>query len=382
MTAYPWDLLDEGVDDVVDYLHGELGVEGLAVWAAGPACNQLRVRPVEPRLIQSDGGFLFRPSEEAYGATRCKPIVSSMVKSRCPLEEIATACDNGGLRLRLLITAAKIGRMAKRQGEMACVNLYGAKSSDDLCLANPDVQALLVALVADLAGRYSPDSISIRDLAIRWDGALPADMGAMIEDHSPVRRLLSLCFCESCQQRASEQGVDVGQVRRLTSVFIDQAFRKGAGWARDEFANTIEKAEFVAYLRWRESELGTLLERIDSACGCPTLVECDHPAGSAGFGFHRLPAGSKGVAVKLATIDESNPLRGLPDNSRRKEITLSAGLLNDCAESEVVKFVAQAAENGCTGVRFDGFSCLTESALSSVRQAVRYARRTTFADRS
>lgn len=379
ITAYPWDLLDEGVDDVVDYVHGELGVEGLAVWAAAPACNQLRVRLVEPRFVQSDGGFLFRPGEEAYAGTRCKPVVASFVKTRCPLDGIAKACDESGLKLRLMISAAKIGRMAKRQPEMACVNLYGAKAKGDLCLANPDVQALLVALVKDVAGRYSPDSITMRDLAIRWDDDLPPDSGAVLGGLSALRAIMSLCFCESCQQRSGEQGVDASQVKRLATVFIDQAFRKGAEWAQDEFNSTIETAEFAAYLNWRQRELGSLIERIGTASGCAMLVEYDQPESGAGFDFHRLPAGNHGVAIKLASLDASNPPGGATDGSFRQEISLSAGLLNDCAESEVVSFVARAVERGCSGVRFADFGCLTESALSSVRQAARYARRTKLA---
>ncbi|MCH7993863.1 MAG: hypothetical protein IIB57_05395, partial [Planctomycetes bacterium] len=61
LTAHPSDVLDAGVDFVLDRVCGELGATGLAVWAALPATNRLCVRQDAACFDSSPGGLLFAP---------------------------------------------------------------------------------------------------------------------------------------------------------------------------------------------------------------------------------------------------------------------------------------------------------------------------------
>ena len=112
-----------------------------------------RARGVEPRVVRSRGGVFFRPSEDRYGATRCKPVVSARARSTDPLTTIAEGCATRGLELRVAIHAGTIGRMAQRYPDAACKNALGDTSRVSLCLHNPDVCTLLAELVAEVSSR-------------------------------------------------------------------------------------------------------------------------------------------------------------------------------------------------------------------------------------
>ena len=137
LTAYPWDLIDEGVDAVLDRLHGEVGISGVSVWVASPPVVQLRVRDVGPRVVRSRGGLFFHPDEQPYAATRCKPIVSGWVKGRHPLTRIAEACAERAMDLRVIVSAAMTGRLAQRHAEMACKNVFGCVPGQSGCPGIP-----------------------------------------------------------------------------------------------------------------------------------------------------------------------------------------------------------------------------------------------------
>ena len=53
VSAYPWDVLDEGIDEVLDRLHGELGATGLILWAGCAPLLHVRGREIEPRIVRS-----------------------------------------------------------------------------------------------------------------------------------------------------------------------------------------------------------------------------------------------------------------------------------------------------------------------------------------
>ena len=111
IVVYPWDLLDEGIDVVLDRLQGEVGVDGVSLWIATRAVTQLRVRRVEPRCFRTRGGVFFQPSDECYAASQIKPPVSSWMQDRDPLAFVAKACVDRGLKLRVKLSAACTGRL-------------------------------------------------------------------------------------------------------------------------------------------------------------------------------------------------------------------------------------------------------------------------------
>ena len=176
LTAYPWDLLDEGLDPVLDRLQGEVGVTGVALWVASPPVTRLRPREVQPRVFRTRGGLFFKPDESRYEATRLKPVVSTWLKSRDVFARIAEGCARRGLLLRALVSASQTGRLAEKYPAMACKNAFGDESRSSLCLVHPDVRAYLLALVCDLASGNALAGVVMTDWTVRWSDVDRADL--------------------------------------------------------------------------------------------------------------------------------------------------------------------------------------------------------------
>ena len=227
MVCHLWDLEDGGIDDVLDRLKGELGAGGVTVVAAGKPICQLRHRPsVKPRIFQSRGGLYFPPDESKYNDTRCKPVVSSWVKSRDPLRKVAEACQRRDLTLRAILDTRRIGRLVSRCPSVATKTVFGDASPGTMCAANPDAVALLQGLIADLSTNYGVSAIELRHL----DRTFEADLvDSLVVHASPsaaaevIRALLTICFCESCLQSAHGANIDADGATRSVEALINDA---------------------------------------------------------------------------------------------------------------------------------------------------------------
>ena len=134
MVAYPWDLMDEGLDAALDSLQGDIGVTGVSVWASTPPEFQLRVRPLVPRCFRTDGGLCFQPDVPLYGDSRCRPATADWIKSRNPLAKIGAGCESRALAMRAIVSLTRIGGLAERHASVARKNVFGAPSRRFVCL--------------------------------------------------------------------------------------------------------------------------------------------------------------------------------------------------------------------------------------------------------
>ncbi len=375
VTAYPWDLMDEGVAPALDRLHGEVGVSGVSVRVATAPVMQLRARDLGPRVFRTRGGVFFHPDEERYAGTRCKPIVSSWLKRRDPLKRIADACEGRGMELRVMISAARTGRLAQRHAEMACRNAFGDDSHVSLCLANADVQAYLCGLVADLSANYTLSGVTLSDFRLGWAEALATDLCAAHRLGEAQSALLFTCFCESCHQRATAAGVDVPMARRSVQTILQTSFDNGV--AADLNIDTLlaDDTPLAAYYRWRTREMCSLLGRLAELCTCELLL--DRALHEPGSRYHSGLDLSIPAAV-LTRIDRPDQLASaLCPTARRSELRLPGSLTVGAQAPELVSTLAKAAELGLAGVEIDNYGLLPEPALTALKQAIRFARRST-----
>ena len=375
LVTYPWDLLDEGLETVLDRLQGEIGVTRLSVWGAAPPVMQLRARKVTPRFVRTRGGLLFQPAEEYYTGTRCKPMVSTWVKGRNPLSKIAQACAERGMALQVKVSAALMGRLAHRHPEMTCKNVFGGESELGICLANPDVQACLGGLIADLSQNYKLSGITLADFLITWPEALATDTWMTAGLGTIERWLLAMCFCESCYQRAAACGVDVDAVRRSAQVVLEGGLDRGQPMEQPLEDLLAQNAPLAAHQAWRAAELAALFQRLRDACGCELLLERGVEGEDA---LQQEGIDLKSVAGVVTRIDcfEQLPSALLRD-ARRSEVWLPASLALGRRGTGLVSAYQQAAELGFAGVEIGGFGQLPDAALSTIKQAIRIARRAT-----
>ncbi|MCH7591833.1 MAG: hypothetical protein IH989_03500 [Planctomycetes bacterium] len=372
VTSFPWDLVDDELDARLDHLQGEVGATGVTLWAAAPPTTQIRGRDVAPRTTRSRGGLLFHPEERHYSATRIKPIVSSWVKSKHPIERVSAACSQRGMQIRIKVSAALTGRLAQKYPDAACKNLYGAASHTSLCLFNPDVESYVAALLADLKTNHDVKSVSIADFFVGWAEAFDSDLRLGVPFDGALRQVLALCFCESCRQKSTTAGVDVGAARQCAEDVVQSMLDRGTS-ADVSFAKVIATHPLLGeFHRWRLGELASLLERLSGGSELEILLDRD---------AHEFSPTLPGICVpdSVAVVTEAagpEQLDGaLCCDAKWNEIRIPASSVSGSRGAELVNLVSRAVEAGFAGVEFDDYGLLPESAFASIKQAIRFGRR-------
>ena len=374
MTAYPWDIIDDYPQIALDRLQGELGLTGLSLWTAIPPTTQLRVRHIEPKYVRTRGGLFFHPSESQYDNTRCKPITSNKIKGRDPIEKIINACTQRGLEYSLIISAAMTGRLVQKHPEMACKNRYDDSSQIGLCLSNPDVQSYLISLISDVSSKYNPAFVIVTDFISVWTEAYLPDLQttAIVGDFE--RALLAMCFCESCYQRATQAGVDIEMVKRSVKVLLQKSFEQGTAEDTSLDCAFSDNAPISAYHHWRYKELSDLLRNLSQACNCELLLDRSVNCSSV------IPPALVDLDIPDGVIERMDPseqLKSMTQSSaRRHELRIPSSLTMGMHGPELISLISQAAEAGCHIVHFDHYSLLPDVAMTTIKQAIRFARRT------
>ena len=373
IVAFPWDLVDEGLDAALDLLQGEIGVTSVSVWTSTPPLGQMRARPLSPRCFRTDGGLCFQPEAALYEDSRCKPPTADWIKSRNPLTRISEGCQKREFGFRANVSLTRVGRLAERQPEVACKNVFGTASQRAVCLSNPDVQALLAALVRDLTSNYAVTAVVLADLDVAWDEAQELQLPVQCEEVGLLRRLLSLCFCESCRQCASASGLDAAAAQRVIEGMIDDILN-GTGERFFSLDDAIAAQPILSELLGRYSaERSNLIARIVNASRCDVymlhdesgLWESDAMATTAPVGTGRI--------TRVNRIESGAELSPPIGGQHELRIPLAAVGRDDGAA--LVHALSAAVDAGYAGVELDHFGAIAPSREASVRQAVRIARR-------
>lgn len=373
LVAYPWDLLDDRLDATLDRLRGEVGVTGVSLWTAAPPVLYVRGRVIEPRVVRSEGGVLFPTDEKHYAATRCKPVPASWLKGKDPLGRIASACQTRGMELRAVVSASRIGRLPQRYLETACKNAFGAESHVSVCLANPDVANFLCSLVAEVSTTRPITGVVLRDFDTTWAEAFASSLAMPSVADEPSRSLLSVCFCESCRQRAGDAGVDVAAACRSVQVMLQRRFDDGDAAPCGIDSAAADDPAVSALLRWRRDELARLLSRLVQECKAPLTIGRGMDRGT----FSPLDdAALRTPAAVITTIGSADELAtAFAPNARRNELNIPASFATGPRGPELVTTFSRAVELGFSAVEIDDFGLLPDPAFAPIRQAIRFARR-------
>lgn len=371
VETYPWDLMPADVDGLLGRLRGEVGITGLCVWAAARPTVSLRVRNWQPRVFRSRGGMYFQAEKERYEQTRCRPLLSSWTHEGERFARILAAAGRHGLNLRLAVSAAATGRLAEHYPEFAARNVLGVESTRNLCLIHPDVQEYLIALVCDLAEQFSPTAIILSDFASGWFDAFESgfDDGLL----SPgARALCGMCFCNSCQQQAEEAGVDALAATEQTLALVQAEMARGsAGSVTSDSACPAPVSEFR---RFQHERLNGLLRCLVEASGCELLLfrSLADPHADAVQAVN--VAIVAGVLTRLAEFEHFD-VAGI-SKARRSELCIPVAWGARGRGPELVAVVQRAAAEGFGGVQLSHFGLLSDCLLPAIKQAVRFARRT------
>ncbi len=266
--CYVWDLEDEGIDAVLDRLHGEVGATGISVATCYHSVDHLRPHAgVSPRVYRSDAAVYFQPEAKRYAATRLKPVVAPRIKSRNPLARIAEACDRRGMQLRSwTVLCHDSSLVARYDGAFGVKNVFGDLDATALCPANPDVREYLRALVADLSENYALQAVELESPLFPEAPHYHRHEKIGIRFGSVDGFLLGLCFCESCRQSAQGAGVDVDAAARSVRVRLEKTFQTGRSPEQSVAELLDEDEPLRAFSRWRVDSMTELIASLEATC--------------------------------------------------------------------------------------------------------------------
>jgi hypothetical protein len=209
--------VDEGTERVLDVLQerGCVNTLFLAVftYGRGIAGRQIPDQPLPDHGTQEydlnfHGGNFATPHPQYYKNTVLKSTRAPDHGDLDILAEVLPAAKKRGMKVICWLEDVfrtdlpNIENVQER-------DLYG-RNAETLCVNNPDYRNFLTGLVEDYARSYDIDGIM---WGSERQGALSDSLGAT-HDTPPIDPGNVTCFCEFCQSKAKQQGINVDRARQ------------------------------------------------------------------------------------------------------------------------------------------------------------------------
>lgn len=379
VSCHLWDLVDEGIDEVLGRLKGEAGADGVSVTVACPRVGLLRPhREASPRTFRSEGGLQFQPNKDAYSATRVRPVVAEWLRKTNPLAAVAEGCERQGLTLRGRIVCCHSGALASRHEFAAVKDVFGDLHPAWVCPSNPDVRECLRTLVADLSGSYPFAALELEAASFppaeswRAGREICPDLGIAGE------WLLGLCFCESCRQSAASDGIDAASAARSATVLLERALATGEPVQKSVEALIASDPILSAFAAWGERQVARLLDLLRQACRCRLVLRREGGRLTTGSDFAGLAAYCDALLTAPAEpADEIEPAvqaaAGDMGDVGKVEVGVSA-CAPACPDSTtLVRALSRAARSGVRTAVVENYGLLPVKRLDWIKQAARYA---------
>ncbi|HEV8389982.1 MAG TPA: hypothetical protein VGQ35_09070 [Dongiaceae bacterium] len=281
MWAYPWDVLDVGLDTAVADLRDRAGVNGINLATSYHAGRFFQPRsPVRKTYFPEDGTIYFRPNPALWADRAIAPKMAELVAERGDiLAELARRRDETGLAVACWTVCLHNTRLGLLHPGACTRNAFGDPNYYSLCPSHPDVRAYAVTLVQDLSRQYRPETIQLESpgfMGYRHGFHHELDgVGLAPEDDF----LLSLCFCDACLRRAAAAGTDGEAARRTVRAWIQESAESAVPQPRwPDFAQRgsdvfRDHAAVEAYVLWRFEPVTSLVAEIRVAADAGTRIE-------------------------------------------------------------------------------------------------------------
>lgn len=377
-----WDLLDEGIDNALDHIHGESAATGITVPMQCPPVDVYRPHPgVAPRRFRSAGGAQFQPNAACYPTTRLRPLPADWLKKANPLTQLAEACAKRDLGLRLRLDANHSPAAVARYRDHAVKDVFGNGDPEWLCPINLDVREYHRAVVEDLSQYEGIDAIELINLGYA-PGADDDDVpGTGFQMGCTGRWLRQLCFCESCRQWARRDGLPIDRTVRAVEELLSGVLATGEPLNTPMSRLLDDQPVLAAFVAWRSAQITALVDMIRSTCRVGLVVVDGGPCVWSGLDLNAAVGHVDAVQMPTATEQASR----LPEQLERARADLPENVAVELALSactppcpdaaHLVASMKQAANARITHVHVAEYGGIPLARLEWIQQAVRYARR-------
>ena len=363
MYAYPWDLADEGVVEVIREVRA-LGIDTMTVAGSYHAGKFLRPHGRSGRVFfPEDGTVYFKTNAARYGAI--KPVLNTLVQERDVFRETTDHADVATNAWLVLLHNSRLGDI---HPQSTIRNAFGDRYVYSLCPSAPDVREYAVALCKDVTDNYS-----VTGLSLETPGFLPYAHGshhefAMLKPNKWLDARLGLCFCDHCVEHARAAGIDAGRLKTTMRAEIER-YTAGNVDFPDDMAEAFWLSDVATdgllstFLKWRCDVVTSLVREIRAAVRADATIaiipSVSRPTGGAWYEGSDLRALAKTTGIIEACfyepsvervradirdaqrrLDGVGRLRGIlrpsfPDLQSRTDLVAAAQALCDAGISEI-----------------------------------------------
>ena len=225
---YPWDIHDEGIENILDNLQRIVGCNAAYMLSLmhhekrPPYENYYPHNPVRKFFLPEDSRAYWNVHPEFYKESRIRPRSSEVdfLRGTDWLDTFVTAVKKRGMKAGAQITHTPLDveRGSSEFSDCLQRDIYGnpppmkRMTNQQLCWNNPDSVAYLCSLCADLVSSYEIDMIQTSTLLFNTGTA---------SEHSLLGVALGGCFCPGCEKEAKAAGLDWELIRRTVRMFAD-----------------------------------------------------------------------------------------------------------------------------------------------------------------
>jgi hypothetical protein len=327
---------------LLDHAAGEVGLDHVTVPVVTGVCSQFRLAEgCDKPCFHTEGGWHFPPNAKLYAAAGVRPPKARWFGSADHLARLREHVKRLGARLVLRIDLRAVQSLVEQAPLLGQRNAWGQEvPAAGACACNPHVRELLRATLEDLR-RYEP---AAHELA-NWmpDHAADCATARPLNWHTPVRRLLDICFCPACRQIAERGGADPDQAARSVRVRVEQQVT-----AAPEAQNTVPVDLVLRqYTAARVADCALWLRRLAE-------TDADHR-------YHLIHALETPLPYDPPPFDEI--------------VRLPVWRPSFTAPAALVRLASDAVANGVRLFDFEGLDEAPPEAVTWLKQAVRFARR-------
>ena len=286
-SLYAWDLLDEGLEHILDVLQRETLTN--CTYLVALMHDEKRpltdyYYPHNPRrkvYWTEDSRAYWKPDPDAYRDSRIKPRLSDNeeLQGRDWLQELIDGSRERGMGTGAELSHTWLDKERAADEFADCVqrDIHGRPFDQQICFNHPDVRAYGIALYVDLAANYDVDFVQT---CVRgFNPGRAAGPTQVPFASNEVQRLTGVtlggCFCAACRAAAERRGLHfdaiVDRLRWIADGYdrykARQAFDLNLLWHSTTTATALlaEIPELYQFLKFRTDSITEFFGQIYAA---------------------------------------------------------------------------------------------------------------------
>jgi len=258
--AYPWDLLDEGVETVADRLV-EMGITEISLATNYHSVQTFNPHNPERKTFFARANAYFQP-DDRYD--RLRPTVNPVMGEEDWIERIADSVEETPLSLNSWTIGCHNSVLGMEYRDVTLQTPFGDPLVFGLCPSHPDVRKYLLNVVSDLDERNHFEAIELETFHYFYGTGWSWHHDKFHAKLGPLGEFLwGLCFCEHCRERAADAGVNVAEANAVCRNTITDIVKGDHSTETDPETWLADHPEVNAYVNVREDTLTALYEDLD-----------------------------------------------------------------------------------------------------------------------